>query len=99
MKLQIQNTQGTFEVIGNFTSQNTKKVKNYFNYLLDHYEEVVMCLKRVQKIDHTALDVLNDIHKKACRRSKVLFVLGQDNETVSNAFFQNQLTHIFRDDY
>ncbi len=99
MKLQIQNVQGTFEVIGNFTSKNTEKVQDHFNYLLDHYEEVVMCLKKVQQIDHKALRVLKEIHKKACKRRKVLFVLGHDNETVSNAFFDNQLTHIFRDDY
>ena len=99
MKLQIQNKQGTIEVIGNFTTLNTEKVKDHFNYLLDHYEEVVMCLKKVKKIDHSALNVLKAIHKKACKRSKVLFVLGQNNETVFDAFSNHQLTHIFRDDY
>jgi len=99
MKLQIQNTQGTFEVIGNFTSPHVEEVKNHFNYLLDHYEEVIMCLKKVKKIDLNALQVLQEIYQKAQRRSKVLFVLGQDNTTISTAFSHNQLTHIFRDDY
>jgi len=99
MKLQIQNTQGTFEVIGNFTSSHVEEVKNHFNYLLDHYEEVIMCLKKVKKIDLNALQVLQEIYQKAQRRSKVLFVLGQDNTAISTAFSHNQLTHIFRDDY
>jgi len=99
MELQIQNKQGTFEVIGNFTSENSEKVKNHFNYLLDHYEEVVMCLHKVKKIDQKALIILSDIYKKACKRRKVLFVLGKKNETITKAFNKNKLTHIFRNDY
>lgn len=99
MELQIQNRQGTFEVIGNFTSDNSEKVKDHFNYLLDHYEEVVMCLHKVKKIDQKALNVLGDIYKKASKRSKVLFILGKKNKTVTKAFNKNELTYIFRNDY
>jgi len=99
MELQIQNRQGTFEVIGNFTSKNSEKVKDHFYYLLDHYEEVVMCLDKVKKIDQKALNVLGAIYKKACKRSKVLFILGKKNKTVAKAFNKNELTHIFRNDY
>ncbi len=99
MELHIQNRQGTFEVIGDFTSINAEKIKDYFNYLLDHYEEVVICLKKVKEIDKKALNALNEIYKKASKRSKILFVLGKENKIVSKAFKNNQLTHIFRNDY
>ncbi len=99
MELQIHNKQGTFEVIGNFTSKNTEKVRDHFNYLLDHYEEVVMCLKKVKEIDQNALNTMNEIYKKASRRSKILFVHGKENKAIANAFINNQLAHIFRNDY
>ncbi len=99
MKLHIQNTKGTFEVIGDFTTSNTLKVKDHFHYLLDHYEEVIMCLNKVKKIDRNALQVLNEIHTKANKRSKVLFILGQENKIVTKAFSHHHLTHIFRNDY
>ncbi len=99
MKLQIINTSGTFEVIGNFTLENTDLVKDHFNYLLDHYEEVVMSLKKVKQIDQKAIKVLKDIYAKANRRSKILFVLGKENNAIAKAFKNNKATHIFREDY
>lgn len=99
MKLLIKNTLGTFEIIGNFTATYTKEVKDHFNYLLDHYEEVIMCLHKVNAIDKNALQVLQEIYQKASRRSKVLFILGKENKTVATALKNNQLSHIFRNDY
>ncbi|WP_378178673.1 STAS domain-containing protein [Aquimarina sp. SS2-1] len=99
MELQIHNTNGRIEIKGNFTSGNVNKVKDYFNYLLDHYEEVVMCLNNVHQVDKSALKVLKNIYAKAQKRSKVLFVLGKGNKKVFRALKRNQLTHIFRNDY
>lgn len=99
MKLQIINTSGTFEVIGNFTSENTEIVKEKFNYLLDHYEEIVMSLKKVKKMDNKAVKVLKDISAKANRRSKILFVLGKENNVIVHAFTKNNVKHIFREEY
>ncbi len=99
MELEITNKQGTFEIIGNFTGKNTQKVKEQFNYLLDHYEEVILSLKKVTNIDKKATRVLQEIYDKATRRSKILFVLGKDNEQVSSMLQQTQTTHIFRNDY
>ncbi|TSE10236.1 MULTISPECIES: STAS domain-containing protein [Aquimarina] len=99
MKLQIINASGKFEIIGNFTLENTETVKDHFNYLLDHYEEVVMSLRKVKKIDQKAIKVLKDIYAKANRRSKILFVLGKENKIIINAFQKNKVSHIFREDY
>ncbi len=99
MKLYIENKSGTFEVIGNFTSNHTQQVQDQFNYLLDHYEEVVMCLNKVNRIDANALQILDKVYQKACKRSKTLFVLGKENPIVAHALKAHQLTHIFRNDY
>ena len=99
MKLEINNVRGRMEVVGDFTSENVHKVKDHFNYLLDHYEEVVMCLKKVKKIDKKALQVLQGIYAKAQRRKKVLFVLGKKNKKVFMTLQSNKLNHIFRNDY
>ena len=99
MKLQIINNKGTIEVVGDFTSDNTLVVKDHFNYLLDHYEEVVMCLRRVRQMDQKAAEVLTKIYDKAQRRSRVLFVFGKHNSSVKNSFINYNITHIFRNDY
>lgn len=99
MKLQIINNKGTIEVVGDFTSDNTLVVKDHFNYLLDHYEEVVMSLQKVKSIDTKAIDVLKDIYAKAHKRSKVLFVLGKQNDKIRNAFIRSGIVHVFRNDY
>ncbi|SEL66466.1 hypothetical protein SAMN04487910_2961 [Aquimarina amphilecti] len=99
MELEINNVNGKIEVIGDFTSQNVHKVKEHFNYLLDHYEEVVMCLNKVKRIDEKALPVLKKIYTKAQRRSKVLFILGISNKIVFKFLKRNKLTHIYRNDY
>ncbi|MBW1297940.1 STAS domain-containing protein [Aquimarina litoralis] len=99
MELEINNVRGRIEVAGNFTSENVHKVKDHFNYLLDHYDEVVMCLRKVKKIDRKALKVLLLIYAKAKKRKKVLFVLGKKNEKVFKALKTNKLNHIFRNDY
>ena len=99
MNLQIVHTSGKFEVIGNFTLNNTEPVKQQFNYLLDHYEEVVMSLKKVEKIDTKAIQVLKEIYEKANRRSKILFVLGKENSVITKAFKKNNVNYIFREHY
>ena len=99
MNLQIVQNARKFEVIGDFTLNNTIHVKEHFNYLLDHYDEVVMSLKKVQKIDHKGIQVLKDIYSKANRRSKVLFVFGRDNNIIRKAFEKNKVNYIFKENY
>ncbi len=99
MSLEIINNKGVFEVCGDFTSENKGKVKEYFNDLLDHYYEVVMCLENIKKIDESAIDVLKFIHKKATKRSKVLFVLGKNNTMIKRTFRIFNISYIFKNDY
>jgi len=99
MSLEIINNKGTFEVSGEFTSENKGKVKEYFNDLLDNYYEVVMCLNKIKKIDESAIDVLKFIHKKASKRRKVLFVLGKNNRLIKKTFRIFNISYIFKNDY
>ncbi|WP_299260267.1 STAS domain-containing protein [uncultured Aquimarina sp.] len=99
MKLQIINQKGTYEINGDFTGLNNHLVKDHFNYLLDHYQEVIMCLKKVKKMDKRAIRVLQIIHKKAVKRGKILFVLGKKNKNIVPTFKQTKTSYIFRNDY
>ena len=99
MSLEIINNKGIFEVSGEFTSENKGKVKEYFNKLLDNYYEVVMCLNKTKIMDESAVDVLKFIHKKAAKRSKVLFVLGKDNRIIKKTFKAFKISYIFKNDY
>ena len=99
MKLSILNQLGKIKGLGEFTSENALEVKAHFNYLLDHYEEVVMCLAGVTCIDNVGLEVMQIIHNKAVKRNKVLFVLGKRNEKVFNLMHNHNLSYIFRNDY
>lgn len=99
IELQITNRKGTYEINGNLTKENISLVKDQFNYLLDHYEEVIMCLKQVQQMDVNAITVLKTLYYKANKRGKVLFVLGKENKKIKEVFKQTQTTYLFRNDY
>lgn len=99
MDLQIINNKGTFEIHGNLTHENTNYAKDYFNMLLDTYYEVVICLKKVNKIDKPALSVLKFISEKAKKRSKTLFVLGEENKSIKKIIANAGLNSIFKNDY
>lgn len=90
MNFQISNQKDTYEIKGDFIGLNNHIAKDHFNYLLDHYQEVVMCLKKVKKLDKGAIRVLQIIHKKASRRGKVLFVLGKENKNIVSKFKQTK---------
>lgn len=99
MNFEIKNNKGVFEIHGDFTNTYSNQVANYFSTLLDRYYEIVICLKQVRCMDETALNVMQFISAKAKRRSKVLFVLGEDNENINRQFNKSSLNSIFRNDY
>ncbi len=99
MNLEIKNNQGVYEIHGDFINEQTNQVAIYFNKLLDTYYEVVVCLKHVTKVDETALNVMKFISDKAKRRSKVLFVLGEENLSICEQFKHANLNSLFRKDY
>ncbi len=99
MDFQIINNKGTFEIHGNLTQENTNTAKDYFNTLLDTYYEIVICLKSVNKIDQSALNVLEFISNKAKKRSKTLFVLGKENQSIKKIIAKAGLNSIFKNDY
>ncbi|OUR98359.1 hypothetical protein A9Q86_15030 [Flavobacteriales bacterium 33_180_T64] len=99
MNLQILNNQGTFEIHGDFIEGNTDKVRQYFDNLLDRYYEIVICLKQVKRIDNSGLSVMKFITQKATKRSKTLFVLGDQNKRIIKKFKNANLSTIFKNDY
>ncbi|OUR94597.1 hypothetical protein A9Q87_02885 [Flavobacteriales bacterium 34_180_T64] len=99
MELQIVNNKGVFEIHGHFVMENSNQVKDYFNTLLDTYYEIVICLKKVKKIDDAALNVMKFISDKATKRCKVLFVLGKENKKIKRKFRRANLNTIFRNEY
>lgn len=99
MDFQIINNKGTFEIHGNLTVENTNYTKDYFNTLLDTYYEIVICLKKVNKIDKSALSVLEFISNKAKKRSKILFVLGEENKSIKKIMTKAGLNSIFKNEY
>lgn len=99
MDLEIINNKGTYEIHGSFTNSHANTIATYFNTLLDTYYEIVICLKKVKQIDESALNVMRFIAAKAKRRSKVLFVLGKENDCVRQQFKKNHLNSLFKNDY
>ncbi|AUP77641.1 hypothetical protein [Flavivirga eckloniae] len=99
MNLKIINNKGVFEIHGDFVNEYTNVVATFFNKLLDTYYEIIICLKNVKKIDERAINVMKFISDKAKRRSKTLFVLGEENKSINKQFEQANLNSIFIVDY
>ncbi|OEK08160.1 hypothetical protein A8C32_01480 [Flavivirga aquatica] len=98
MDFKIINNKGIFEIHGDFTNIQTNQVADYFSNLLDKYYEIIICLKQVDKIDNTAIKVIRSIAAKARRRSKILFVLGKENENITKQLKKANL-NIYKNDY
>ncbi|WP_378186549.1 hypothetical protein ACE939_15260 [Aquimarina sp. W85] len=99
MSLQIINNKGVYEICGNLTRQNLSLVHEKFSHLLNHYEEVVMSLDFIEKIDNYGLELLKSIRLKALQRSKVLFVLIKSNNHLLATLKRRKSTYILREDY
>ena len=99
MKLEIINNKGVFEIHGDFAHRNVFIVRDYFDYLLNQYYEIVMCLKEVNRIDSLAMAVLKYINTKAQKRGKALIVYGRENEKIKNLINETKSNYIFNNDY
>ncbi|GAA3612077.1 hypothetical protein Q4Q39_04620 [Flavivirga amylovorans] len=99
MNLEIVNNKGVFEIHGDFINEHTNQVATFFNNLLDTYYEIVICLKHVKQIDETAINVMKFISNKAKRRSKILFVLGNENKRIYSQLNKANLIYVFGNDY
>lgn len=91
MYFKINNNKGVFEIEGDFTKENATLVRVHFNRLLDIYYEVVMSLKKVTKIDTSAIEALKYISIKTKKRSKTLFVFTKENSKIQQLINQANL--------
>lgn len=99
MNLQIINNKGTYEISGNLTRPNIEIVQEKFNHLLNHYDEIIMSLDHIEKIDDFGIEILKQLRLKALKRSKILFVLLRSNRQLLSKLKNKKSVYILREDY
>ncbi len=89
MALQITNNQGYFKIEGSIIFENIEKLTIYFERLLQEYDEIIISLNNVVKIDPYGVFLLKKIYKNALLTNKVFCLIGKENDIVNKAFGEN----------
>jgi len=89
MALQITKTQGYFKIEGAIVLENIEKLTIYFEKLLREYDEIIISLNQVIKIDPYGVFLLKKFYRNALLSNKVFCLIGKENQVINKAFGTN----------
>ena len=96
--LQINYSQGIFEIEGKLAAENVKSLKHHVETLLNAGKDVILSLDKLEKIDASGINVISNLYKKAIRNNKIFYVIGRDNKKIAKALKRPKLRYIVRRD-
>lgn len=97
--LQINNTNGVFEVKGSLVAENSGNLRNYFELLLQHKENIVLSLDKIESMDASGIHTIISLYKKAIQTNKVFSIIGKSNKKISKALNISKLKYIVKNDF
>ncbi|WP_298223986.1 STAS domain-containing protein [Flavobacterium sp.] len=98
MALQITNNAGIFEINGDLNSQNVLSLNNHFEALLERSKMITLSLNKLVDIDTSAVSAIASLYKKAMSSNKIFYIIGQENQKISDRFQTEKLSYILRRD-
>ncbi len=98
MSVKIIHTNELIEIRGDFTSQNRVQIKTYLSDFVISNSSLNICLKNINSIDESAIDVLKFIKRKALTKQTSLFVFGKKHPLVNKVFESFNISHILKND-
>jgi len=97
--LQINHTQGIFEIEGNLASSNSKSLKSHFESLFNTKSRVVLSLDKLNSIDTSGINCIVNLYKKAAKNNIIFYVIGKTNKKISNAIQNSKLNYVVKSDF
>jgi len=97
--LQINYTQGIFEIEGDLASSNSKNLKSHFESLFNTKSKVVLNLGKLNSIDTSGINCIVNLYKKAAKSNIIFYVIGKTNKKISNAIQNSKLNYVVKSDF
>jgi len=97
--LQINYTQGIFEIKGDLASTNSKNLKSHFESLFNTKSKVVLSLGKLNSIDTSGVNCIVNLYKKAAKSNIIFYVIGKSNKRIYNAIESTKLRYVVKPDF
>ncbi len=81
--LRINYKKGKYELEGSLILENATSLLSHIELLLQNHSTIVISLKKLQKIDHSGVEALLQLHSKAIQHRKILKVLGEVHKNIT----------------
>lgn len=98
MALEIRESKGICEVLGNVSAQNLGALGIYFEGILETNENIVINLENVNGMDSSAALFFEGLYKEGARRNKVVSIVGRQNRNILNIMNLTQTDYILSAD-
>ena len=97
--LQINYSQGLFEIEGSLNAENSASLKKHFETYFRSNDKAVLNLDKLKKIDISGVNCLVNLYKKAIRNNKIFYAVGKSNKNISKVIKNSKLNYIVRNDF
>lgn len=97
--LQINYTQGIFEVEGKLLAENSYSLKRHFEMMLKESKKIVLSLDKLESIDVSGINSIISLYKNAIKQNKIFYVIGKGNRKIAKALNIPKLRYIVRNDF
>ena len=98
MALEIRESRGIYEILGNVTSQNLGALRVYFDTVLETNESVVISLENVTTIDSSAALFFENIYKEGALGNKIISIVGRQNKNILDIMGMTKTDYILSSD-
>lgn len=96
--LLINHSQGIVEIEGNLASTNSKNLTAHFEALFSTESKIVLSLNKLNSIDHSGVNCIINLYKKAIKNNIIFYVIGKTNKKISKSLKNKKLKPIIKQD-
>jgi ABC-type transporter Mla MlaB component len=76
MDLEITNYNNRFEIKGTLNKRSLKTFKRHFATIFDKFDEILLDIEHIEKVDRYGVMALADLHKESIVKTKSLSIIG-----------------------
>ncbi|NQZ45182.1 MAG: hypothetical protein HRT65_12805 [Flavobacteriaceae bacterium] len=98
MALEIRESRGLFEVLGNVSSQNLGALNIYFETVLEANDNMVVSLEGVTEMDASGALFFERLYKEGAQRNKVVSIVGRQNHDIAQVMDMTNTDYILSSD-
>jgi len=98
MAIEIKESSGMFEVLGNISYQNMESLKNYFESIIPSSENIILNIEKVSAIDKSGAFMLEKLYKNTVAKNKIISIIGRQNKKITSMMKSTKTHYILSND-